>query len=53
MGASFNGLGLKGSEISVLTKSELTDRQAEAGQFLKRTTREHSGQKLMFSFSVI
>jgi hypothetical protein len=52
LGTSFNSLGIKGgTEISVLTETEVLERSGEADQYLQRLKREHLGQKLTFSFT--
>lgn len=54
IGTSFNALGRKGgAEISELTDAGVSERQAEAEDYLTRRKREHLGQKLNFAFVTV
>jgi hypothetical protein len=50
MGTSYNSLGTKqDSEISILAQEEAKNREEEIDKYILRKTREHNGERLLFS----
>lgn len=50
MGTSYNSLGTRqDSEISLLSQEESKTREAEIDKYILKQTREHNGEKLLFS----
>lgn len=48
IGTSFNSLGIKTSEISVLSHKEAVSREKEIDQYLRREKREYNNEKLQY-----
>ncbi|NIK75040.1 hypothetical protein FHS15_000138 [Paenibacillus castaneae] len=49
VGTSFNSIGKRESEISILTKNEVEIREKEMDKYLNMVEKEHEGERLQYS----